>query len=122
MQCSQTSQRCAVTRPHRRANSWLYDESVSTPPSDLGDVQDRPLSALPSRTARALAFVSILVGGLAGGLIGHGLVAVQCDGDCGLPRGLGIMIGALAAAGGTAVVAVLALRALGEWREMADRT
>ena len=102
-------------------NRRPYDEAVSTPPGDVDNDQNRPLSALPSRGARALAFVSILVGGLAGGLIGHGLVAVQCDGDCGLPRGLGIMIGALAAAGGTAVVAVLALRALGEWREMADR-
>lgn len=95
---------------------------MTTPTNGIGNDQDRPLSALPSRGARALAFVSILVGGLAGGLIGHGLVAVQCDGECGLPRGLGITVGALAAAGGTAVVAVLALRALGEWREMADRT
>lgn len=97
-----------------------YDEGVTTFSPD-GE-PDRPLSALPSRGARALAFVSILVGGLAGGLIGHGLVSVQCDGDCGLARGLGIVLGALPAAGGTAIVAVLALRALGEWREMADRT
>lgn len=83
---------------------------------------DRPLSALPSRGARMLAFSSILLGGLAGGLIGHGLVAVQCDGECGMARGIGIALGALPAAGGTAVVAVLALRAIGEWREMADRS
>lgn len=79
-----------------------------------------PLSALPSRTARAVAFVSILVGGLAGGLIGYGLVDVQCDGDCGTPLGVGILVGAVLSAGGTAVVAVLALRAIGEWREMSD--
>ena len=80
-----------------------------------------PLSALPARTARAVAFVSILVGGLAGGLIGYGLVDVQCDGDCGTPLGIGILVGAVLSAGGTAVVAVLGLRAIGEWREMSDR-
>ena len=31
---------------------------------------DRPLSALPSPAARLTAFLSILVGGVAGGLIG----------------------------------------------------
>ena len=79
------------------------------------------LSALPSTAARALAFVSILVGGLAGGLIGYALVDVQCDGDCGVPLGLGVLVGSVLSAGGTAVVAVLVLRALGEWREMSDR-
>jgi len=78
------------------------------------------LSALPSRVARAIAFVSILVGGLAGGLIGYGLVEVQCDGDCATPLGVGILLGAVLSAGGSAVVAVLALRAIGEWREMSD--
>lgn len=80
------------------------------------------LSALPSTAARILAFVSILIGGLAGGLIGYALVDVQCDGECGLPLGLGIFIGSVVSAGGTAIVAVLVLRALGEWRELADRT
>ena len=68
-----------------------------------------------------MAFVAILVGGLAGGLIGYALVDVQCDGSCGLPLGLGILVGSVLSAGGTAIVAVLVLRALGEWREMSDR-
>ncbi len=68
-----------------------------------------------------MAFVSILIGGLAGGLIGYALVDVQCDGECGLPLGLGVLIGSVMSAGGTAIVAVLVLRALGEWREMSDR-
>ena len=68
-----------------------------------------------------MAFVSILVGGLAGGLIGYALVDVQCDGECGLPLGLGVLVGSALCAGGTAIVAVLVLRALGEWREMSDR-
>jgi hypothetical protein len=69
-----------------------------------------------------MAFISILIGGVAGGLIGYGLVDVQCDGDCGLPLGLGIFLGSVISAGGTAIVAVLVLRALGEWRELSDRT
>jgi len=69
-----------------------------------------------------MAFVAVLLGGVAGGLIGYGLVSLQCDGDCGLPLGLGVLIGAVVAAGGMSVVAVLVLRALGEWREIQDRT
>lgn len=78
------------------------------------------LSALPSTTARALAFVGILFAGLAGAFLGYGLVDVQCDGNCGTPLGIGILLGAVLCAGGTAIVAVLMLRALGEWREIAD--
>jgi hypothetical protein len=79
------------------------------------------LSALPSVAARAIAFVTILLGGLAGGLIGFALVDIQCDGDCDLERGVGLLIGAIVCAGGMAIVSVLALRAMGEWREISDR-
>jgi hypothetical protein len=79
------------------------------------------LSALPSPGARVAAFVAICLAGLAGALIGHSLVELQCDGDCALPLGLGIFAGAVIAAGGMSVVAVLVLRALGEWRELQDR-
>ena len=82
---------------------------------------ERPLSALPSPLARAIAFASILVGGLAGAVIGFALVDIQYSGEADWPRGLGIVIGATIAAGGTAIVAVLVLRALGEWRDINDR-
>jgi len=82
---------------------------------------DRPLSALPSVGVRVAAFTSILLSGLAGGLIGYSLVELQCEGDCALPEGIGLLIGALVAAGGMAIVAVLVMRALGEWREVNDR-
>ena len=71
--------------------------------------------------ARALAFISILIGGLAGALIGYALVDVQTDNASGLLFGIGILLGAVLSAAGTAVVAVLVLRALGEWREIADK-
>jgi hypothetical protein len=83
--------------------------------------QSDSLSALPSTAARALAFISILIGGLAGELIGYALVDVQTDDASGLLLGLGILIGSALSAAGTAVVAVLVLRALGEWREIADK-
>lgn len=82
---------------------------------------DENLSALPSPAARAVAFAAICLGGLAGALIGYSLVQLQCDGDCAVPLGLGILVGAVLAAGGMAVVAVLVLRAIGEWRELRDR-
>ena len=68
-----------------------------------------------------IAFVTILLGGLAGAVIGYTLVDLQCDGDCSLPKGLGLLSGAIVCAGGMAIVAVLALRAMGEWREINDR-
>jgi hypothetical protein len=81
----------------------------------------RPLSAIPPVTARVIAFSAILLGGLAGGLIGFALVDIQCDGDCSLGKGLGVLTGAVVCAIGMAVVSVLALRAMGEWREISDR-
>lgn len=80
-----------------------------------------PLSAIPPVAARAIAFAAILLGGLAGGLIGFALVDLQCEGDCDVAKGFGLLVGALVCAIGMAIVAVLALRAMGEWREIADR-
>lgn len=82
---------------------------------------ERPLSALPSPRARGAAFVAILLGGFAGGLIGYTLVKLQCDGSCATPLGIGMLIGAVTAAGGMSIVAVLVLRAVGEWRQIEQR-
>jgi hypothetical protein len=73
-------------------------------------------TALPSTGARVLAFVAILVGGLCGGLIGYAFVDLQCTGDCTTLSGVGGLVGAAIGAIGVGVVAVLALRAMGEWR------
>ncbi len=82
---------------------------------------ERPLSALPSPVARALAFVSILLGGVAGALIGYALVDIQVEDASDLALGLGLLAGAVITSGGTAIVAILVLRALGEWRSIGDR-
>ena len=79
------------------------------------------MSALPSPAARVAAFVAILLGGVAGGVIGYTLVKLQCTGSCDTPKGLGLVIGAVIAAGGMSIVAVLVLRALGEWRQIEQR-
>ena len=81
---------------------------------------DPRVSALPSPRARAAAFVAILAGGLIGGLIGLLFVDLQCEGDCTIPKGLGLLTGAVVAAVGTAVVAVLAMRAMGEWQRIRE--
>jgi hypothetical protein len=80
-----------------------------------------PLSALPPPKARFAAFLAILLGGLAGGLIGYTLVKLQCHGTCAPQRGLGALFGAIIAALGMSVVAVLVLRAVGEWKEVERR-
>lgn len=93
-------------------------------------------TALPSVTARLLAFVAILVGGLSGGLIGYAFTDLQCGPDhptnaraqiaaaadrgCNAWSGVGGVVGAVVGAGGTGVVAVLVLRAMSEWRRDLD--
>ena len=74
---------------------------------------DRPLSALPSPAARAAAFVSILLGGFAGGLIGYTLVELQCHGNCAVPKGIGALVGAVVAALGPDAVVDPELRVRG---------
>src|SRR5205085_6937136 len=78
-------------------------------------------SALPSRGARLLAFAAILTGGLCGGLIGFSVTRLQCAGDCATNKSIGGLVGAVIGAVGVAIVAVLALRAMGEWKTIQDR-
>lgn len=92
---------------------------MDTPPPGPGD--DYAPTALPSVGARLLAFAAIVVGGVCGGLIGYGVTDVQCDGDCGALAGVIGIVGAVVGAVGVGVVAVLALRAMGEWRTIQRR-
>ncbi len=75
---------------------------------------------MPSVRARVLAFAAILLGGAAGAVIGGSFVSVQCHGRCDTPVGIGVVTGGAGGAGGTGVVAVLTLRAMGEWRRITD--
>ena len=55
----------------------------------MADSGQRPLSALPSPLARAVGFAAILIGGIAGGVIGWAFVAIQSD--TALWKALGMM-------------------------------
>ena len=91
-------------------------------------------TALPSVTARLLAFLAILVGGLCGGLIGWSVTDLQCGSEATVRVGRGSSpttvveaaedpdedCTAWNGAGGTGVVAVLVLRAMAEWRRDLD--
>ena len=83
--------------------------------------RNTPVSALPSQLARALAFTAIVVGGLAGAVIGYGVAKVQCSGDCSAQKAAGSILGALFIGIGIAIVAVLVLRAMGEWNAVKER-
>lgn len=93
---------------------------VVTDPSGAGPSPDHEHdyapSSLPSTGARVLAFVSILVAGACGGLIGFAIVDLQCDGDCTVIAGLVGLASAIVFAVGVGIVAVLAMRATAEWR------
>ena len=67
-----------------------------------------------SRRAKILAFVSICIAGLCGGLIGYAYTDIQCDGDCGISAALFGLLGALIASIGVAVISVLVLRTMEE--------
>jgi hypothetical protein len=71
---------------------------------------------MPSRTAFLLSFLSVVVAGCFGGIIGFGLVDVGCHGNCGTSKLLGTLAGSVLGAGGVGVVAVLVLRAMAEWK------
>ena len=78
----------------------------------LGYFTTRLLERLPPSSYRR----PLLGTGLCGGLIGYSISGLQCDSGCGTRSGVGALIGAILAAGGVAVVAVLVLRAMAEWR------
>lgn len=71
---------------------------------------------MPSRAAFVVSFLSVVVAGVFGGIIAYGLVDVGCEGSCQASKLLGVVIGSVLAAGGVGIVAVLVLRAMGEWR------
>jgi hypothetical protein len=72
----------------------------------------------PTRGVLLLAFVAIVFGGIAGAVIGAGLVGIGCRGSCSTATGVAAVIGGLAGAGGVGIVAVLVLRAMSEWRRI----
>ena len=70
----------------------------------------------PRRAAFLLAYSGVILGGLLGAALGYGVTDIGCQGDCGTSTAIGAIVGAIIGAVGTGVVAVLALRAMAEWR------
>ncbi len=70
----------------------------------------------PPRGAFLLAYLGVVLAGLFGGAIGYGLVNVSSSGGTAAEKAIGALVGAVIAAVGVGIVAVLALRAMAEWR------
>lgn len=85
-----------------------------------GPAAPGPESELPSVGARILAFLAVVVGGAAGAMIGYAFA--DLGGFEGAGAGAVTLLAALVGAGGVAVVAVLTLRAFGEWRSIRRRS
>jgi prolyl-tRNA editing enzyme YbaK/EbsC (Cys-tRNA(Pro) deacylase) len=79
-------------------------------------VRPAQLSALPSVRARGIAFGSILLGGLLGGILTYAIMKVFTGKRSGATIGIWTVVGSVSIAFGTGVLAILALRAMGEWR------
>jgi hypothetical protein len=92
-----------------------------TPAESTTDPSNNPPTALPSVTARVLGFLAIIASGAVGAFIGYAFTDLQCHGACATPDALGGLVGAIIGAFGVAVVVVLALRAMGEWKTIQHR-
>ena len=73
-------------------------------------------SAAPSSRARLVALLAIVFAGACGGLVGYAATALQCPRGCPTMAGVIGLGGAVITALGVGIVAVLALRAMAEWR------
>ena len=109
------------TMPRMDEASAPGDDRGSERAAETTPTRPSGRSALPSVGSRILAFLAIVVAGAIGAFIGYGVTDLQCTGDCTVPDGIGALVGAVIAAGGTAVVVVLTLRAMGEWHTIQTR-
>lgn len=75
----------------------------------------------PSRLSQVLTVAAVLTTGALGGLIGWAVTDLQCHGDCQVQTGIGTLVGAVLAAVGTAVICVLAVQAMAEWKAQEGR-
>ncbi len=100
----------AVTHPRATGRDVLGTIPLSARPARL--------SALPSVTARAVAFAVIVLGGLIGGLLTYAVRKVMSGKTSGTSIGVWTVAGAVGTAFGTGILAILALRAMGEWRSL----
>lgn len=103
----------AAIEPAREPGEVAAVEADALPAARLS-------AAAPTKAARGLAFASIVIGGVCGGLIGFAFTDLQCTDGCTVWAGISGVIGAVLGAVGVAVVAVLVLRAMDEWETVKD--
>ena len=96
------------------------NDPITHPPGTLTP-EAQPPSHAAGRWAVVAAFLAVVAGGLSGAAIGFGLVEIDCTGECGTAQGIGAIVGGLIGATGVAIVAVLVLRAMAEWRRGGTR-
>jgi len=96
------------------------DQADGPPGDDVVLTDFAAPTALPSMLARALAFSSIIVASVCGGIMGFAITDLSCTDGCSSLAILGAVGGALIASIGTAIIAVLVLRAMAEWEDQAS--
>jgi hypothetical protein len=106
------------SKPNPKPRGTTQDASGALRYRATGPAPREGLSALPSTFARGVAFASIMLAGALGAVLGYGIGKVFDRKGSSLYLGVSALIGALIVASGVAVVAVLVLRAMGEWRAL----
>jgi len=91
-------------------------DDAATPAPDDELVLRAGHPGVPTRSAVVLAVLGVVVAGIFGALIGWGLADVSQTDASGAVLVVGAAVGAIVAAGGVTIVAVLVLRAMVEWR------
>ena len=93
----------------------------------MADIEGEPTlgsrltSAAPPPLARVGAALAIVIAGVLGGLIGYAIIDIGCETACTVRAGTVGIATAVLCALGVAVVAVLVLRAMGEWSATTGR-
>ena len=114
-----------VCHPYLFASDIQYHAEVPDLPDPPAGQGQRPQSfevpsALPSVLARALAFSAVIVASICGGLMGFALGRLQWGETEQAWVILVSIIGCISASVGVAIVAVLVLRAMAEWSDVAS--
>ncbi|MDP7067649.1 MAG: hypothetical protein QF637_08510 [Acidimicrobiales bacterium] len=102
-----------------------YDAEVPDPSEQAPNRGSFPQSfeipsALPSVTARVLAFAAILTASVCGGLMGFALGRLQWGATGDAWVFIAACLGSIIASTGVGVVSVLVLRAMAEWSDVAS--
>lgn len=92
------------------------DEPAASPAPASARANAARANAAPPVAARVAALCSIIFAGVCGGLIGYSVVDLSCSHDCAVAAGVSGVVVAVLTAVGVAIVAVLVLRAMGEWK------